>query len=85
MHIVGNDVWYRRKWNIPDAQDWCEVSSLGPWICFLQNVWIEAGPQEHQKGIGLHVNCFCAHEVRKETSICQSNAGMFLSETLVLR
>lgn len=83
MHILDNDGWYRRKWNIPDAQEWCEVSFLGPWLWFLQNVWIKAGSTRTAERYHDHNDSyFCADEVRKETSIFQKQCKMFLGETL---
>ena len=83
MHILENDGWYRRKWNIPNAQEWCEVRFLGPWIWFLQDVWIKGrSTRTAERYNDLHVDCFCGVDVRKETSICQKQCGNVLAETL---
>jgi hypothetical protein len=72
MHIWDNDGWYRRKWNIPDAEEWCEVRFLGPWLWFLQDVWIKTGSTKPaERYHDHHVSYFCADEARKETSISQ--------------
>ena len=79
MHIWDNDGWYRRKWNIPDAEEWCEVRFLGPWLWFLQNVWIKAGSTRTAE---RYHDQHAPTKLEKKHRFVKSNAGMFLGAAL---